>query len=198
MIKSLALAALAFASALPAHADAVFTTGNHHQPNEENILFNTAETGMTIAAHTNRSHTGVQFTSTTDILEAKGGQSDIDAADGELNNITFTVPGHTFNDFILNPFKPAAAGDLMVTAVTNTGTFTFMYGDVHGNNFLTITTTGGEVLDSVTVDSVSGFLDFKQPRVSGISGVTLVPEAPAASLMLLGGSLLGLVHKRRS
>jgi len=61
---------------------------------------------------------------------------------------------------------------------------------VHGENFLTITTTGGEVIDSVTIDSASGFQDLKQTRISGISGIVVIPEP--SSLLLLGIGLAGL------
>ena len=43
-----------------ANADAIFETGNHPQPNEENIL-QAGQTGTTIDGFTNRSNTLVQF-----------------------------------------------------------------------------------------------------------------------------------------
>jgi hypothetical protein len=144
----------------------------------------------TINGFTNQSDTLVQFSSTTDTLKASGGQSDVDAVDGFINNITMTVPGHTFLDVIFNPFKPASASDLVVTLVTNNGTFTFTYGNTNGNNFLTITTIGGETISSVRIDSASGFQDLKQPRVSGISDATTVPEP--SSMLLLGSGLFGV------
>ena len=174
----------------PAYGDAIFTKGNHPQPGEQNVLFLTDMSGSTVTGHTNISHTPVTFTSTTDTLTAKGGQSDIDAADGFINDIAISVAGHTFQDLIINPFKAASANDLMVTVVTNIGIVTLRYGDTHGNNFLTIETDGTQTISSVTIDSASGFQDLKQTRISGISGIVLIPEP--SSLLLLGSGLAGL------
>ena len=198
--KMLGIALAALVLTASAYADAMFETGNHPQPNEENILLNGSGIviGNPIDGHTNHTHTTVQFSSTTCLpgqgcLSGTGGQSDIDAGPGfgtVLHNVTITVPGHSFQDLIINPFKPVNNTDLVVTVITNTGPFIFTYGDTHGDNFLTITTNGGEVIDSVTIDSTGGFQDLKQPRISGPFAV--IPEP--SSLLLLGSGVLILLQ----
>ena len=146
----------------PVYADAVFQLGNHPQPNEQNVLFDTDQ-WATIDGFTNQSHTLVQFSSTTDILVATAsGQAKVEAQDGSLNDITMSIPGHTMLDAIINPFEPGSSNDMIVTVTMSDGTtFTFgPYGDTHGNNFLTITTANNETISSVTIDSASGFHDL--------------------------------------
>src|SRR5580704_18094311 len=114
MITLLLIAIVALAA--QAFGDAVFQLGNHPQPNEQNVLFTSDQTGSTVFGFTNQSNTQVQFSSTTDTLVVtSAGQAKVTALDGLVNDITFSVPGHTFQDFILNPFEPANNNDLMVT-----------------------------------------------------------------------------------
>jgi hypothetical protein len=197
-----------------ASATITFTLGNNPQPGEENILFQTPETGGTITGATSTTNLPVQFTSLTGqtLFQNAQGQADImNAADPNvalLNSIEVTMPGFTFGDFIMNPLN--GTGTATVTVVDNfNSVFTYDLGN--GQNFLTIVASADETIASVSVTmadpTTQGFLQFKQPRISGpfcdttteVCGGpgTFIPEP--GSLMLLSISLLGLglVARRR-
>ena len=184
------LAALLVAIGAPAaYADGVFTLGNHPQPNEQNILFGSTQMGATVFGSTNFTDATEQFSSKTDaLMVTSSGQAKVTAVDGLINDITITIPGSAFGDFILNPFKPAVNSDLTVTVtMSDASVFTFgPYGSINGNNFLTITTSGGELISSVTIDSPGGFEDLRQPRISAPE-VSSVPE-PSSLLLLAAHS----------
>jgi len=175
----------------PAFADAVFTLGNNPQPNEQNILFTSQQTGTTVSGFTNQSNTQVLFSSTTDTLDVTSlGQAKVTSVDGLINDLTITVPGFNFADFILNPFNPSANNDLSISVtMSDASVFTFgPYGSTNGNNFLTITTINNETIASVTIDSPGGFQNLLQPRVSGLGAI---PEP--SSLLLFGSGAFGLL-----
>jgi len=175
----------------PAFADAVFTLGNNPQPNEQNILFTNQQTGTTVSGFTNQSNTQVLFSSTTDTLDVTSlGQAKVTSVDGLINDLTITVPGFNFADFILNPFNPSANNDLSISVtMSDASVFTFgPYGSTNGNNFLTITTINNETIASVTIDSPGGFQNLLQPRVSGLGAI---PEP--SSLLLFGSGAFGLL-----
>jgi hypothetical protein len=116
------LGAVAFAVPT-ASANVIFTIGNNPQPNEENILFHTPETGTSITGQTQSNH-NVLFTnngSSEILFQVAQGQADIEyAADPGKANLTqldITVPGFTFGDFIMNPFN--GIGNEAVTAIDN-------------------------------------------------------------------------------
>ena len=196
--KILGSALVALLLTASAYADVIFMLGNPgHQPGEENILFHTAMTGNPIFGFTNISNAPVEFSSTMDTLRASGGQSDIDAVDGFVNDIMVTTPGHTFKDLIFNPFKDVANEDLHITVVANDGIYPmpppFTYGKMNGQNFLFVNATGSTLIKSVDIFSDFGFDDLRQIR---ISGVEVIPE-PSSMLLLGSGVLLFAQGLRR-
>jgi len=113
----------------------------------------------------------VQFSSTQPtLMDPASGQARItvDPATTALTNVTMSlVGGRTFSDLIFNPDisggvgSPGGNAHVTVNSVDNLGNpaaaSTFDYALSNGNNFLTITTTGGERIVDTTIDYTSGF-----------------------------------------
>jgi len=189
VVPLFAFIVIAVFSVTTARADSVtFTIGNNPQSNEENVLLNSGATGTTVFGLTNQTNLQVRFTSSTDTLvEPSSGQARVEAVDGLLNNITIDLPNASFTDVILNPFFGSGTANVTVLT-TNNQTLTFSYTLSNGQNFLTIVADPGTRISSVTINAPGGFTDLRQPRISGAEAN--VPEP--ASLLLLGGGLLGL------
>ncbi|MGQ0634792.1 MAG: PEP-CTERM sorting domain-containing protein [Planctomycetaceae bacterium] len=191
---SLFLAALFCCSV--AQAEFVFQTGNNPQPDEENILFTSGQTGATVFGQANLSGILVAFSSTTDVLvTSSSGQARVEAEDGVLNNISITVPGGFFIDFIGNPLN--GEGDATITAIANEplgGTTEHIFNLPLGNgqNFFTLIAINGETIAKITIDAPDGFSDLRQPRISGAAAV---PE-PASIVLLLSGAATLFVRRK--
>jgi hypothetical protein len=194
-----------------AQATVIFTPGNN-PTNEENILFGSQQTGMTLTGTTNQSNIGVQFVSTQSLTTGGQGQAFLEAtspATTITGAVTFSVPGHGFTDYIFNPAVTgpgANGGPSTVSAVSNDGTFTDPFTLGNGNNFLTITTSGGEVLTSVTITPAAGsnYGQYQQPRVSGVCTLGTVgcdppsiPEPGTLALLVSGLVSFGIIRRRK-
>ena len=183
-----------------AHAGVIVAcTSNCPQGNEQNILFTTNQSGTLDFGFTNQSHTQVDFSSTTDILNTPSkGQAMLTAADGDINNLSISVPNKTFADFIFDAEmgQLSKSGSLTLTAYALTSNNimqivtlgTFSLGT--GSNFFTIVANNQWMITQIIINSSNGisglgFQTLKQPRISVISGT--IPEP--ASLPLLGAGL---------
>lgn len=219
---TLVAAALGLALAASANATVIFTLGNNPEPGEENILFNgpgtTSGPDTTVTGLTATTDLFVFFTSDENLVTPANGQARIEAEDGAFDNLSFGVQGGTFGDFILNPIitgqsGPPLTGTVDVTVhVVNEPDATFSYAvSSSGNNFLTITTAGGERISSIDISSSAAitFMDLQQPRISTATscpegstdplctGPRPVPEPGVLGLMGLGLTTLVALRRRR-
>ena len=200
--------AVSLTASLPAHAHVTFEEKNDPQPDEANIHFGGASSGTTLVALTNPGNVPVAFSSTEILVPSSGnGQADIFAADGNIENLTITVPNGFYTDLIIDPER-TAGGTADVSVVTNDGLFTHSYNLGNGSNYLTIFATGGESILSTTLnmEGAGSFADLKQPRISGAAIGTPTPAptgtppsvAPEpCTLALLGAGALPLLRLRR-
>src|SRR4030095_12763927 len=93
-------------------------------------------------------------------------------------------------------------GDATITvfgkdAVANPETLTGTFSLGNGQNFFTVVASNGEVIDSISLSSITGFgfTDLRQVRISGAT-VPSVAES-GTTLSLLGASVLALALSRR-
>lgn len=182
----------------------------------EQMVYLDAALSSTITGHagSQAGTTLVNFSSSTDVLDAANGFATIKAQDGLINNVTITAPGYWFDDLIFSVnLAPNANTDFNVTATdksggTNTVTnWTTLGNWVNGQNDILVLSTGGNLMQSITITSNSGITaigsctmatcGIDQLKQIQISGLAPVPEPETYAMLLAGLGLVGFAARRR-
>ena len=153
--------------ATSAGADIMFSptpsgTGN-------NVVFNQQppdQTGTTVFGNINVTDTLVRFTSTQVLTTPSQGQARIESVPANiLNNLNTTIPGFDFSEAVFN-LDATANGSASISAFDQSGSlFSFSLPlSGSGQNFFTLTATGGELISRVAFTTTVGLADVGQIR----------------------------------
>lgn len=174
----------------------------------EEKVFLDADESSTITGHVGSQTDSrlVTISSTTDTLDAANGFATIKAVDGFINNVTITAPGYWFEDLIFSVnLTPNANDNLTVTANSLAGAdsyvgWTSLDDWVNGENRILVLSKEGNLMTSVTIDSVFGIGSLggvDQLKQIEISGLTPIPEPEVYVMLLAGLGLVGFAARRK-
>ena len=180
------------------------TPGNNPEPDEENLLLNTGQTGLVVQGTTNQSGAVVNLSGVEELTLPSNGQARVEATDGGFRvlGISTEFGIANFGDLILNiklNGEGQASGSVFFVGTTLSGTTasgSFALGN--GENFFTLLANPGDPFVSVLLveSGENDIHDVRQIRLSQVCvGEDCFPSRVAEPTMvtLLGASMLGLV-----
>lgn len=213
MRKWLVAAALCVFGAYTAGATVILTAGNVGGQNE-NVLLSNGATGTMVQGTINGLTGFVNFNSSQVLLEPSSGQARVQANTGALTNLTISLSnGFGFQTLIFNPFVGGTTGSTGTGSISvqafepgqvNPQTFTFSNIALgNGNNFLSLSASGGEAILSAAFSATPGVTDIRQVRLSGAAPVQGEPPAgvpePATYACLASGLIaFGAFRRKRA
>ncbi|MGX4803398.1 PEPxxWA-CTERM sorting domain-containing protein [Bradyrhizobium guangdongense] len=195
-------------SCTAANATLVLTSGNVGGVTDQNVLFQNVvgDNTMSLTTDTNSSpRNRITFTSNENLTgTSSSGQARIlDSAANGFNLLGWHMANPSLG-FTANVFNiiDGTATLANITVVTNDQTETFhnVAISTHGDNFFTLQSGSGEIIESVSIAALNGglFDEVKQERLGGLGLVTTaVPEPSTWAMMLLGFAGVGFVAYRR-
>lgn len=208
-MKKILMTALAVSSAtvvVPASAAVYVCSGANCTGVSENVLVDKNSVASSLVKGATQSGVKVEFTSSTDLLlGAANGQATIDAKDGLINNLTFSLlDGYSFGSAIFN--LEAAPGKVKGEATSVTISYydpvLKLFGTksikTNGQNFMGIYSDSGERFYGVTISgnpTNTGWGQLKQLRLGDVQGA--VPEPATWAMMIVGFGAIGASMRRR-
>ncbi|MGX4770543.1 PEPxxWA-CTERM sorting domain-containing protein [Bradyrhizobium guangdongense] len=195
-------------SCTAANATLVLTSGNVGGVTDQNVLFQNVvgDNTMSLTTDTNSSpRNRITFTSNENLTgTSSSGQARIlDSAANGFNLLGWHMANPSLG-FTANVFNivDGTATLANITVVTNDQTETFhnVAISTHGDNFFTLQSGSGEIIESVSIAALNGglFDEVKQERLGGVGLVaTAVPEPSTWAMMLLGFTGVGFLAYRR-
>lgn len=195
----------AMLAAAPASATIIIYSDPGSLQPDENVLFESEQTGNPVFGSTNQTGTGVTFQANEVLTTPSAGQARVEADDEGLGQLEFFLTDETlgFTEVEFNIFGTGATADSV------TLNFEDQFGNIfsdsfeidQGENFFSALAIDGQLITNVSFLLNGDVADVRQVRIGGITeigvGSGTVPEPASWALMIGGFGLVGMSLRRR-